>query len=129
VPKILLWARGGACELSHIAVERDIHYTQVHYPAGEMAGQPGAATKCNPITLRKDCFLVLGDNSPQSKDSRLWDESSLEGPGLSSTYQQGTVPRSHIIGRAFFVYWPGGMRPLPITIPCVPDVGKMRLIR
>lgn len=36
-----------------------------------------------------DQFFCMGDNRDDSQDSRYW----------------GTVPRSHIVGRAMFVYW------------------------
>ncbi len=95
-----------------------------------------------PIWLRKhqraradlDEFFVLGDNSPQSLDSRGW---VLASPTLrlydeegGFQYQMGTVPRYNMIGRAFFVYWPAGHRiPGLPRLPLVPDVGRMRLIR
>jgi signal peptidase I len=43
-----------------------------------------------------DEFLVLGDNSPRSNDSRLWEQSS-------------TVERRLLIGKAFWIYWPHGI--------------------
>ena len=43
-----------------------------------------------------DEFLMLGDNSPRSNDSRLW----------QTTH---SVPRHLLIGKAFFVYWPHGV--------------------
>jgi len=42
------------------------------------------------ITVPKDSYFVLGDNSASSKDSRYW----------------GFVPRRSILGRAMFIYWP-----------------------
>lgn len=42
------------------------------------------------ITVPKDSFFVLGDNSASSKDSRYW----------------GYVPRSSILGKALIIYWP-----------------------
>jgi signal peptidase I len=42
------------------------------------------------ITLGKDEYCLMGDNSANSADSRYW----------------GVVPRENIVGRAFFVYWP-----------------------
>jgi hypothetical protein len=73
---------------------------------------------------------MLGDNSPQSKDSRLWWEI---GPHLlcrGEAYQIGTVPEDQLIGRAFFVYWPSGFRPAwAMRIALVPNVGEMRWIR
>ncbi|MDA1015905.1 MAG: signal peptidase I [Planctomycetota bacterium] len=50
-----------------------------------------------------DEFLVLGDNSPRSKDSRLWTE-----PRVDFTHRH-SVPRKALIGKAFFIYWPHGV--------------------
>jgi len=44
----------------------------------------------------EDQFFVLGDNSPRSRDSRLWETSH-------------TVPRHLLIGKAFYIYWPHGI--------------------
>lgn len=55
----------------------------------------GGAGSCNfpgTITVPKNDYYVLGDNRPDSEDSRFW----------------GPVPRSWIIGKAFFTYWPPG---------------------
>lgn len=38
----------------------------------------------------QDHYLMMGDNSPSSRDSRCW----------------GFVPRDHLVGRASFVWWP-----------------------
>jgi signal peptidase I len=37
-----------------------------------------------------DCYWAMGDNSPNSKDSRYW----------------GGVPRQNLVGRGCFVFWP-----------------------
>jgi len=42
--------------------------------------------------IPKDMYLMEGDNRGQSCDSRVW----------------GLVPRSKIIGKVFFTYWPLG---------------------
>ena len=83
--------------------------------------------------LRQDEFFMLGDNSAQSKDSRLWNE---VGPHLRARwdrYQLGTVPRDQLIGRAFFVYWPSGLRtrivPFLKDVGWIPNFGRMRWIR
>ncbi len=43
-----------------------------------------------PMKVPKDHYFFLGDNSASSRDSRYW----------------GFLPKSHLIGRAFVVYWP-----------------------
>ncbi len=42
------------------------------------------------ITVPRDEYYMMGDNRPDSEDSRFW----------------GPVPRSWIIGKAFLTYWP-----------------------
>lgn len=42
------------------------------------------------VTVPSGCYFVIGDNSTNSADSRLW----------------GCVPRKNIIGRVGFRYWP-----------------------
>ncbi|MCZ7643963.1 MAG: signal peptidase I [Planctomycetota bacterium] len=42
------------------------------------------------LEIPKDHFLMLGDNSPSSKDGRDW----------------GFVPRKYLVGRATLVWWP-----------------------
>jgi signal peptidase I len=37
-----------------------------------------------------DCYWAMGDNSPNSADSRYW----------------GGVPRQNLVGRGYFVFWP-----------------------
>ncbi len=51
---------------------------------------PGNFTKNGPITVPLGQFFVSGDNRPYSSDSRQW----------------GPIPKSNIVGRAFFRYWP-----------------------
>lgn len=46
--------------------------------------------------LKNDEYFVLGDNSPASLDSRLWDDTHA-------------VPRHAMLGKAFFIYWPHGV--------------------
>jgi signal peptidase I len=92
----------GRLTLSHMAIFRDIHYTAVNSPGY------GRATKDNPFTLGKDEFFVLGDNSPNSQDSRWWNRPGKANNGLS--YREGTVPRDYLVGKALFVYWPSGFK-------------------
>ncbi len=53
----------------------------------------GAAAECDftrPLTVPRGDYYMMGDNRPDSLDSRLW----------------GPVPRSWMIGQAFATYWP-----------------------
>ncbi len=99
----------------------------------------GWATTDNPITLRKfkdsslDEFFVLGDNSPASRDGRVWTEAAPTlklWDGDQPLYQLGTMPRYNMIGKAFYVYWPAGYHvPGLPGLPIVPNFGRMRMIR
>jgi signal peptidase I len=44
------------------------------------------------ITIPSGDYYMMGDNRPDSDDSRFW----------------GPVPKAWIIGKAFFTYWPPG---------------------
>lgn len=64
--------------ISHLTLYRDIFYTS--------RGRYGIT----PFRLKKDELFVLGDNSPNSNDSRIW----------------GPLPRKKLLGEAFFVWFP-----------------------
>jgi len=108
----------GKLVVSHIAIFRDIHYT---------SNGARRATQTNPLNLGPDEFFVLGDNSPNSADGRVW---SLPGRGNNGkTYRQGIVPRDYLVGKALFVYWPGWFRPFGKTsIVYIPNLGQLRFI-
>ncbi|MHC4726874.1 MAG: signal peptidase I [Planctomycetota bacterium] len=114
----------GKLTLSHVAVFKDIHYTT----AREANGPQNSRAIDKPFALGQDEFFVLGDNSPNSADSRLWFREGLANKGLS-TYRVGIVPRDYLVGKALFVYWPSGFRPVPkFPIGIIPNIGRMRFI-
>jgi hypothetical protein len=114
----------GKLTLSHVAVFRDIHYTT----SQEANGPINSRAIDKPFTLGQDEFFVLGDNSPNSADSRLWNREGLANKGLSP-YRVGIVPRDYLVGKALFVYWPSGFRPFPtFPIGIIPNIGRMRFI-
>ena len=124
--------------LAHLHLERDSYYRSAAFSENHSTStgqnnpwyrQPGWGTQGNPITLGPAEYFMLGDNSPQSKDSRLWWEI---GPHLRHRpdYQLGTVPLDQIIGKAFFVYWPSGYKTWwTLHRGLIPNVGQMRWIQ
>jgi signal peptidase I len=115
----------GKLTLSHIAIFRDTHYTNPAY-----SGRNGQtrASRGNPFFLEKDQFFVLGDNSPNSEDARLWDRPGVANKGLPE-YREGTVPRDYLVGKALFVYWPSGFKPFDeFPFGIIPNIGRMRFI-
>ena len=114
----------GKLALSHIAIFRDIHYTELQYGN---SGNPGRATE-EAFVLGEDEFFVLGDNSPNSEDCRWWQRPGIANKGLNE-YRTGIVPRNYLVGKALFVYWPSGFKPFeksPVGI--IPNIGRMRFI-
>jgi len=102
----------GKLTLSHLAIFRDIYYT-----AKKSAHRPetGRATEGKPLTLGENEFFVLGDNSPNSEDSRWWSRQGKSNNGL--LYHKGIVPRDYLVGKALFIYWPSGFEfPWPQNI-------------
>jgi signal peptidase I len=72
------------------------------------------------FTLGKDQYLMLGDNSAASFDSRLWNDGRFY------------VNRGLLVGEALIVYWPHSWNRVPgtpIPFPFFPDFARMRLIR
>jgi signal peptidase I len=78
--------------------------------------------------LKEDQFFPLGDNSPMSKDGRLWGDTPFL-PGRSIPHY---VERDMLIGKAVFVYWPHPYHlKIPFinkTIPIFPNFKDMKLI-
>lgn len=81
--------------LTRMDLYRDLHYLLM----GRGMGLSGRDTKWRQLDmqnglyvhrLQDDEFMMLGDNSPSSLDSRVW----------------GHVPKDRLVGRASLVWWP-----------------------
>ncbi|QDV37067.1 signal peptidase I [Tautonia plasticadhaerens] len=99
--------------------------------------------------IRPGRYMMMGDNSPRSKDSRAWDRFDLEGiydddagrrwrigPWSEFDRAPHEVPEELIVGKAFFVYWPHGKPFGPdirlsrdFRIPFRPYLERMQWIR
>ena len=116
-------AAGADVTLRDLRVLRDIYYITAVDVAGngQIIEEPTLEFPLGP-----DQFLVLGDNSAASKDSRLW----LEGHH---------VDRNLLVGRALVIFWPhaipakwgipvklGGWE---VRLPCWPNFGRMGFVR
>ncbi len=108
----------GQMQLRHIRMFRDIHYISSYT---KRAGADG------PFELEEDEFFVCGDNSPDSFDSRMWQN---KGKGNNSvTYNKGVVPSDYLVGKAVFVYWANASRPFETMLPIIPDLSQIRFIQ
>ncbi len=125
---------GVAATVRHLRTLRDIYYTpdklnrfgdttRTHFP------EAGSKEPMD-FPLAGDQYFMLGDNSPQSKDSRLWDRVDMYGNG------EYYVTRELLIGKAMFVYWPHALDTIPGTnihlppmLQWIPNFAKMRFIR
>jgi hypothetical protein len=78
--------------------------------------------------LGEDQFFVMGDNSAESSDARLWNVSSEHGGRPGGQY----LERRLLIGKALAVYWPHSWNRVPgtpVPFPLFPNFGDMRLVR
>ncbi len=71
--------------------------------------------------LSKDQFFVMGDNSPQSSDARLWDTINSR-DGFVSKPGGNYLERHLLIGRAISVVWP---HPWYYVIPGFTDMRRI----
>ncbi len=69
---------------------------------------------------RLDQFFPMGDNSPQSKDARIWESDPW-------------VERQMLTGKAILVYWPHPWHlKIPgvnVSLPLLPNIKRMGIIR
>ena len=79
--------------------------------------------------LSQEQFFVMGDNSPESSDARLW----LSGDRRTGGRPGGAyLERQLLIGKALCVYWPHSWNRIPgtpIPFPLFPNFEDMRLVR
>ncbi len=140
--------QGAEVAVSDLVLKRDIYYTL--RPGDwdyEGRGLPRNTTLSDPTDFPKLAgippatfsiapgrYMMLGDNSPRSKDGRGWDLRDRAWDPDGRQYWE--VPENLLIGKAFFVYWPHGVPMWPniavgrnLRLPFRPNVERMKWIR
>lgn len=107
---------GAAIKVSHLRIDRDVFYVSQSPPGAPQHQQMNDVESA--IKLGDREYFMLGDNSPQSKDSRYWH----------------SVDRSLLIGKALFIYWPHSwdeieIGSVKIPFPYFPNFGDMGFVR
>jgi len=137
-PTTLAWEFGGGpVTLRRIRVDRDLYYRPAFLNPGDqypMNGEPipGLAFGVDvnqPPVIGDGEYVMLGDNSGASRDSRLWGR-----PHPLVSVQLGNsspfiVPEDLMIGKAWCVYFPAPVPPVPGAPAVMPDFGHFRFIR
>ncbi|WP_428308417.1 signal peptidase I [Lacipirellula sp.] len=138
--------------VTRLALLRDIYYIAIEYgkDTGPMADFEStiapevlfttpdrwdafASRRKRDFKVDEGQLFVLGDNSPASKDCRLWEQ-----PGEHGEYPGGAyLDRNLLIGKAVSVFWPHSWGTYPFSetfpilkqIPGWPAFGDMRKVR
>jgi signal peptidase I len=161
---VAIAAKEASVEVSDLVLKRDIYYTlfpgRPDYIQSWDKGLPRTPVELFDIlsdpsqfpalgNLRSheypigpERYLMLGDNSPRSKDSRGWDNRDRYDPDYpdvgwdTSNRAYWEVPRSLLTGKAFYVYWPHGKPFGPdirlrrdFRVPFLPYFARMKWIR
>lgn len=127
-PEIRISAERQDCTISHVKLWRDIYYLNRDKPGrGTIVWGTPMNFPNGLMQLGEDEFFVMGDNSFVSSDARYWQQ-PIDLPHEELSVDAGRVPRRFMLGKAFFVYWPAGYRPIDSAPAIVPDFGDMRFI-
>jgi signal peptidase I len=156
-------ASGAAIEVDRLVLKRDLYYTlepaETDYANVDDNARVDSSAlldllsnperfgelEYNPpknYAVGPGSYLMLGDNSPWSRDARAWGRADQVDPDLpgygwdTSGRASWEVPESLLVGKAFCVYWP---HPKPVwprirlgadlELPILPYIERMRWIR
>ncbi len=135
---LISWSFEGApFTLHRVRVDRDLHYRydrlvpgpsqQKHAPY--IHGHAFATSLIdNVAALGPDHFMMLGDNSSASLDSRLWGRPH---PIVAAQIDDSPfiVNRKLLLGKAWVVYFPSPLSVSEGGRGFIPDFGRLRFIR
>lgn len=122
-----LGANALAVHFNELRLLRDVYYiaTRTNDPearnGSDLFSHDFINAPAESFTLSADQFLVLGDNSPRSADSRFWPR------------HEYYVKRELLVGKAVYIYWPHAL-PIP-GLPdrpwfqLIPNVARMGFVR
>jgi len=138
-PRLSASFKGSALTLHRLRVDRDLYYRpavlSTHETNQHAANGPaidGAAFGTDflkPAVIEADQFMMCGDNSACSRDSRLWGRPSRL---VTETFGEDApfvVPRPLLLGKAWSVYFPAPVSPVGNLPKVLPDFGELRFIR
>ncbi|HEX5443842.1 MAG TPA: S26 family signal peptidase [Pirellulales bacterium] len=132
---VRLGSNGAAMRFTDLRVRRDVYYIASRQSRDQNLPSSLSAPEtwkdfvfdnapAIGFRLDADQFLMLGDNSPQSADSRSWQ--GVDERGHTEHY----VRRDLLIGKAVFIYWPHGVRVFSDWwFPFYPNFPRMGLVR
>jgi hypothetical protein len=138
-PRLEVRFTGSPLTLHRVRVDRDLYYRPATLDTGErnqpsvngpaIAGPAFGTDFTKPAALQPDHFMMCGDNSGASRDSRLWGRPS---PIVKELFGQDApfiVPRPLLLGKAWCVYFPAPVSPMDGLPKFMPDFGEIRFIR
>jgi len=146
-PESLAWKFVGSPLVARdLRVDRDLYYqpgmllpgNQVVSNGPIVMGRAFACDPEHPAQLGPDDFLLLGDNSPASRDGRFWGRPHPILKNAIGFEKPFVVPREMLVGAAWCVYFPATyplgtgldmVDPAARAPSIVPNFGALRFIR
>jgi signal peptidase I len=136
-PRLTWRFEGSAFELTNVRVDRDLHYKvdvldsrqQIASNGPYIDGMLYATDPLEPAVLGPDQFLMLGDNSGASRDSRYWGRPHPLSVLTTEDDAPFIVPRDMLVGKAWCVYFPAPTGIAGSGPRFMPDFGRLRFIR
>jgi signal peptidase I len=138
-------------DIYYVATKWTDTQNETEYQTGRLSAEITGGTRLPPLTDRRQLFVdpanwprfltrqkrefdiqenqffVMGDNSPESQDCRLWKKSQSHKGIPGGAY----LDRRLLTGKAICVFWPhswGGVPGIKI-LPGFPNFGDMRVVR